>query len=528
MNVLIVDDDFSIVDVIREKINWKSLEVNEVYTAYQIDGAKKILSEHPIDVVISDIEMPQGSGLDLLAWFREQSMDGEFLLLTSHERFDYATDAIRLHASEYLLKPFDPAVMEVALRKVLQKCRDSRLQKENIGYGEWLRRNRRQLQLSFLRRKLEVREIMSVGQLGQELHGLELSEDPHAKYRLIVTRVTDLERVEDTVSPELLEFILTNIHSEIYSGDPENSRVISFPEKHCCLLVTVCDLHSEEEMEEDSRRLQQRFEELFGGTVTVCISGACEIPEFHDLFRECRHLVQNNVSEYGKVFLQSQVQTMTDGEVSYFDRKEMLELLRAHNKLDFLGKVKRCLNDRAAVRQLSVEMLEALLAELLQITYTYLGSRGLEEASLFEDADMAHLTEQATGSMVGMVRFVSFLLDRIVAIEEGAKQKDTLEDRIDQYLKEHFREDISTASIADEFHLNQEYLNKLYKKTTGKGIKDALNEYRMEEAGHLLADTDIPIGNVAAMVGLDNFTYFSTLFKKYTGSSPSQYRKENG
>jgi len=57
------------------------------------------------------------------------------------------------------------------------------------------------------------------------------------------------------------------------------------------------------------------------------------------------------------------------------------------------------------------------------------------------------------------------------------------------------------------------------------GIKDALNEYRIEEAKKLLLGSDEAISNIATEVGFDNFTYFSTLFKKYTGSTPSQFRK---
>lgn len=64
-----------------------SWAVSSVDKAYNIEQAKKILLSKNIDLVISDVEMPMGSGLDLLRWFREQEMEGEFLLLTCHEDF---------------------------------------------------------------------------------------------------------------------------------------------------------------------------------------------------------------------------------------------------------------------------------------------------------------------------------------------------------------------------------------------------------------------------------------------------------
>lgn len=117
LRALIVDDDMPTVEVIKSSINWNKIGVNNVMTAYNTDQAKQLLLERGADIVICDIEMPKGSGLELLEWYREQEMDGEFLILTCHERFDYALKAVKLRASEYLLKPFNVNEMEVTLEK---------------------------------------------------------------------------------------------------------------------------------------------------------------------------------------------------------------------------------------------------------------------------------------------------------------------------------------------------------------------------------------------------------------------------
>ena len=95
MKVLIVDDDIATVDVVEKTVRWDTLDIDDVYTAYNIKDAKQIVTENKIDIVISDIEMPQGSGIELLEWFRQEDFDGEFLLLTCHESFDYATNAMK-------------------------------------------------------------------------------------------------------------------------------------------------------------------------------------------------------------------------------------------------------------------------------------------------------------------------------------------------------------------------------------------------------------------------------------------------
>ena len=75
MNILLVDDDRFIIEALREKINWDKLHIDIVYVAYSLTQAQNIIREHPIDLMISDIEMPQGSGLELLSWIRNEKYD---------------------------------------------------------------------------------------------------------------------------------------------------------------------------------------------------------------------------------------------------------------------------------------------------------------------------------------------------------------------------------------------------------------------------------------------------------------------
>ena len=73
MNICIVDDDKYVVEKIVEGMEWKRWDIDGVYVAYNIKQAKDILSTRQIDILLSDIEMPQGSGLELLEWVREKS-----------------------------------------------------------------------------------------------------------------------------------------------------------------------------------------------------------------------------------------------------------------------------------------------------------------------------------------------------------------------------------------------------------------------------------------------------------------------
>ena len=89
-------------------------------------------------------------------------------------------------------------------------------------------------------------------------------------------------------------------------------------------------------------------------------------------------------------------------------------------------------------------------------------------------------------------------------------------------------ENISRNEVAEEFCMTPEYLSKMYKKKTGMRIQDYINENRISQAKRLLENPDMSVSDVAVAVGMDNFSYFSTLFRKYTGMTPVEYRKQRG
>ena len=74
ISILIVDDDKLVVEKLVEGVNWKQLGIRTVLTACNIRQAKEILEEVAVDILLSDIEMPQGSGLELLEWVRDKEI----------------------------------------------------------------------------------------------------------------------------------------------------------------------------------------------------------------------------------------------------------------------------------------------------------------------------------------------------------------------------------------------------------------------------------------------------------------------
>ena len=131
--ILIVDDDRLVVEKLAKGIGWERIGIESVLTANNVRQAMKILEEAPVDILLSDIEMPQGSGLELLEWVRGRDLPVECVFLSSYAYFAYAQKAINLKSSNYLLKPVSNSEMEEVLAALVKDIRGRRqvLEKED-------------------------------------------------------------------------------------------------------------------------------------------------------------------------------------------------------------------------------------------------------------------------------------------------------------------------------------------------------------------------------------------------------------
>lgn len=121
MNILIVDDQEAVVRSLKNGVNWEKLPVNEIYTAYSAQEAKLILVNFLIDVIISDIEMPEEDGLSLCKWAKERFKNIECVFLTSHADFSYAKIALQIGGFDYILQPVKYTAVEEVILRVAEK-----------------------------------------------------------------------------------------------------------------------------------------------------------------------------------------------------------------------------------------------------------------------------------------------------------------------------------------------------------------------------------------------------------------------
>ena len=120
---------------------------------------------------------------------------------------------------------------------------------------------------------------------------------------------------------------------------------------------------------------------------------------------------------------------------------------------------------------------------------------------------------------------ISMFERRIAETEESQEQEERTITGITRYLQEHLAEEVSLSVLAEEFHLNPQYISQLFKNEIGVGFLAYLTNIRMEKAKKLLLSTGLSVAEVAERSGYSDYRVFTKVFKKAEGITPSQYRR---
>lgn len=135
MKLLIVDDEMWAVQGILDGVNWDKLGFEEVLTAYSYAQAVAVMQSSFVDVMLCDIEMPDESGLELVAYTNAHSPGTACIILSCHDEFDYARQAVKLDCLDYVLKPVRYETLTEILKKAMDHVREQNHKQmmENLG-----------------------------------------------------------------------------------------------------------------------------------------------------------------------------------------------------------------------------------------------------------------------------------------------------------------------------------------------------------------------------------------------------------
>ena len=121
MKVIIVDDEIYAVTALVNRMDWTALGFDPPLTAHSMAQAQSLFQSSPADLMLCDIEMPQGSGLELFEWVKSYYPRTECIFVTCHDEYSYLRSAMQLGSCDYVLKPVDYAELTKAVSEVVKR-----------------------------------------------------------------------------------------------------------------------------------------------------------------------------------------------------------------------------------------------------------------------------------------------------------------------------------------------------------------------------------------------------------------------
>ncbi len=523
MKLLIVDDDIPTTQAISEALNWSALSIESVDIAYNVVSAKELMLATGPDIVLCDIEMPKYSGLDLIAWARDQKLEAEFIFLTCHADFTYATRALRYEASAYLIKPLDIKALRAEIVKASKKIAFRAELKKRTDYGDLWLNSRERLENALWR---EILFSNTVGHSPTGGNGPSYMDiDTNAAYRLVLCSVNESQLAENDWNGATFRYALGNMASELLFGRPNFARVLDYTKngKSYVLLVLTAGKDTKT-VQADCKSIADACHEYLRCDIVCYLDEPLPLDKLAGRREAWELFDTENVSRH-KPVVGPDVQAETENVTCVLDTDAAEKALTSGRYVDAVNLLRHAVKKLEDGNLLNAQNLHVLRQDYMQMVYTLLHRENIMVHELFSDEVSKKLFRASESSVFDLMKWGSYVTDKTLHAIEDAQQAETIVDKIKRYIIEHCDSDITREEIAHHVFLSPDYVSKIFKAQTGCFLKDYINEQKIERAKELLCKGSMNVSEVAMAAGFDNFSYFSTLFKKCTGHSPSQYKK---
>ena len=524
MNLLIVDDQPTVIEGILAGVNWELINIDKKFTAYNIIEAKNIIQTQRIELLLCDIEMPMGSGLDLYEWVLEHHYTIKCIFLTAHSDFAYAQKAVHLQGFDYLLQPVTYKEIECSIQKAIDQIKVDTTVKRYYNYALGLKKREKETLSSLLREYLlalknDVKEVV------QYISVLSYDLKVDSPCEMVMIQLFDFEG--ERWENELLFYAIDNIWNELLTIMIGKLIVICLDSEHYILLYQ--QQNERLDLKQKMILFMQTAEQLFRCKIALYPSKTTifsEIPaEVKRLEKRSR---QNVIKKDGILEVDNTIKMGTEyispdcNKWAHYIKEGYYDLLKmeACQYLDHMTQSGR-MNDEA-LRKFHKD-------------YVYLFLEGIKncgnvKSDLYMEGESDYNYEALMNSYTSVARMKSLIVFTMNYLKGMDNQENVNESRMDEildYIHKNMQKNITRKDIAEAVYLNPEYLSRLFKKEKGIKLSDYIQQEKMNIANHLLKTTNFSVSIVASKVGYSNFSHFAQSFKRIFGISPSEIKQEN-
>lgn len=528
MNLLLVDDEEYVIESIMKNVEWRDCGIDEIYTAFSMKQAQRIMEMAPVDVIISDIVMHQGSGFDFIQWVREREYEVQVIFLTSYAEFDYARKAISLDSVDYLLKPIDYGKLAEAVETAIKKSAQARKYEDYRNQSRHWRQSQ-----SFLRKDFwaeVLRGNISADNFKREAEKRHLPYADEEEFLLLYLFFYDGKINQEIWDENTLNFITANVLTEMLEETDIQVEAVISAEKGSS--AVICRIFKDEIRFGSGSKENEVFEKFTGWlSEKIQIDIWCGVgnPVTADMLVNSLELIRrmrdNSLSVWNRVLYLSDFEHPASS-LQNPNLDVWKVLLEQKKEPELISSMENYLEEMERKEVITRELLKVFRMDITQMVYSWLANREIKAHLLFTGKDGEIYYQNALEGMYGAKQYARNLVSKAIQYETYINKTESVTEKIRQYIDGHYKEEIRRDDLGEMVYLNTDYMSRIFKKEVGVSISSYILQKRVEEAKKLLSQSNLPINTVSIYVGYSNFSYFTKMFKENTGYSPLEYRRK--
>lgn len=532
--VLIIDDELSVCEGLSRHVNWTKMNMSVLGTAQNGEEALAILEKEQPDIIITDIYMPKMDGLTLIKEVTEKYPQIHIIIHSGYNHFDNARKAIQYGVKHFFLKPSPVEEIEAVIRDVIQKIEVESKEKKLLEKYQQQRPDYLAYRKDAFIRNLLLNQHPSkdLQTECQELLGID-PETSHIVTAIMTTRPPYLTKSRE-FDWQLMRFSVRNILTETIDqcGLEIDTYLLDYSDSTYVLVsyysgnpLYLEQLHSQ--------LINKMLENLLYYVKVSVIMGVSEtknhIQEMADAYQESMQTLEaGEYEEINQIYYFQAIKHQQSDETFIYPVETVKEIYQKIAEKDYDGVLslwahftKNITKEKGSpfymIQTISINVLSALLMEDQSVDHV--NRQPVEKSSLLQEVYNYQTTIELLNWMT--VQLHQWVDHSKQALE--SRKTSNLVEKAKEYVENYYDEQITLAEIADHLYVNKNYLSQLFKKVTGETFVNYLNHYRIDKAKELLKDKKYMVYEVSEMVGYQNSTYFSQVFKALTEVSPSEY-----
>ena len=524
--MLIAEDEQLVRLGLENKVDWQGIGVELCCAAANGLDAMEYMKQNPVDIVLTDIRMPEIDGIALAEWIKENHPGTRVVFLTGHNEFTYAKSALKSGVEDYLLKPVNKQEITRVIGDIAADVIRKKRQREDQERVEQLLnenmdviRNRflvsllqptasqdmlfdylRYFSIEHLIKGSSAALLMDVGQSGNAL--------PREENKAL------LELIAKDAVPAPLRFSLF--------GDGRNRVVLLLTDETELAAGSVAAV------------AEAILEAATGKGVPLTIGMGGIYAGAENIYRSYDEADQALAHGYfysrGTVIPYQGLNTagIRKNQSRAEDNRSNQELKAAFARRDWPavanlldGRYRRIQSTRGNDVEANMQILD-----LFTNLFSLISEWGMDISSVFDKHDMVGILQQRN-SLDEVVAFLKDKFKKAFDLLHAAdkEHRSSITNAIKQYVEENFACDLTLDDISNKVFLTRSYISTLFSKENGMTLSSYIMTVRVQQAMKIMKEEpQEKLFSISARVGYPDEKYFSRIFKRVTGETPQQFR----